>query len=163
MKTIIVYYSLENNTNYAAEKIAEKLGADLLRLEPVKAYPTGKMTKFIFGGRSAMMKERPALQPYEFDTDAYDCVILGTPVWASTFTPPVRTFLQENNLKGKKIGLFACSTGGDATKCFDAMKKELIEQGITDIGAEASFIDPYKNQTGENEEKIHSFCAQIAL
>ena len=45
MKILIVYYSLEGNTKYVAEKIAEQTGADLLCLEPEKAYPTGKVTK----------------------------------------------------------------------------------------------------------------------
>ena len=30
MKTLIVYYSLEGNTDYAAKKIAERTGADLI-------------------------------------------------------------------------------------------------------------------------------------
>jgi len=40
MKTIIVYYSLEGNTDYAANKIASELGADILRIDPVKNYPS---------------------------------------------------------------------------------------------------------------------------
>ena len=67
MKSIIVYYSLEGNTEYTAKEIAAKLGADLLRLEPVKAYPTGKVSKFVWGGKSAMMAETPQLKPYQFD------------------------------------------------------------------------------------------------
>ena len=40
MKTLIVYYSLEGNTQYAAERIAAAIGAETLRLAPEKAYPT---------------------------------------------------------------------------------------------------------------------------
>jgi hypothetical protein len=40
MKTLIVYYSMEGNTEYAAEKIASELGVETLRIEPLKAYPT---------------------------------------------------------------------------------------------------------------------------
>lgn len=36
MKSIIVYYSLEGNTDYAAKRIAQLMGAELLRLETVK-------------------------------------------------------------------------------------------------------------------------------
>ena len=38
MKTLIVYYTLEGNTHYAAKKIASELGADVLRIKPVKIY-----------------------------------------------------------------------------------------------------------------------------
>jgi flavodoxin len=32
MKTLIVYYSMEGNTEYTAEKIASELGAETLRI-----------------------------------------------------------------------------------------------------------------------------------
>ncbi len=37
------------------------------------------------------MGEKPKLQPYEFKTELYDRIIFGTPVWASTFAPSLRT------------------------------------------------------------------------
>lgn len=39
MKIVIIYYSMSGNTKFAAEKIAQKLGADIIRIEQVKAYP----------------------------------------------------------------------------------------------------------------------------
>ena len=40
MKKLIVYYSLEGNTQYIAEKLAERFGSDsdVLRILPKKAY-----------------------------------------------------------------------------------------------------------------------------
>ena len=55
MKTVIVYYSMSGNTKYVADKIAEKLHADIIRIEPVKAYPNQGAQKFIWGGKSAVM------------------------------------------------------------------------------------------------------------
>ena len=52
---IVVYYSLEGNTAYAAEKIAAALGAKTLRLQPKKAYPDSGFRKFFWGGKSAVM------------------------------------------------------------------------------------------------------------
>ena len=77
MQTLIVYYSLEGNTAFAAEKIAESLGAETLRLEPVKEYPGSGMKKFLWGGKSALMGEEPPLRPYTFDAGAWDRIIFG--------------------------------------------------------------------------------------
>lgn len=41
MKVAVVYFSLEGNTKYVAEKIAKVLDADMIQLIPVKEYPTG--------------------------------------------------------------------------------------------------------------------------
>jgi flavodoxin len=157
MKSMVVYYSLEGNTRYVADKIAEKLGADMLRLEPVKPYPTGKISKFIFGGKSAVCGEMPELKQYYFNKNDYDIIILGTPVWAGTFTPPIKTFISKNNLSDKKIALYACSTGGNAGKCLQKLQQEL---GITKA-ATLSLIDPGKKQNMENDNKIEAFCIEV--
>ena len=96
MKSLIVYYSLEGNTEYAARAIASILGADMLRIEPVKAYPTSGFRKFFWGGKSAVMAEQPQLQPYTFRPEIYDRIIFGFPIWAGKVTPPLHTFVQEN-------------------------------------------------------------------
>ena len=88
MKTLIVYYSLEGNTQWAAEQIAARLGADTLRLVPKAAYPDKGFKKFLFGGKSAVMKEAPELESYEVDITQYEQIVLATPVWAGTLTPP---------------------------------------------------------------------------
>lgn len=113
MRIAIVYYSMSGNTKYVANKIADGIKAsgevDIIRIEPRKAYPDKGAKKFIWGGKSAVMGEAPALQPYEFNIEKYDRMIFGTPVWASTFAPPLRTFINENpGVKDKKIAVFTC-------------------------------------------------------
>lgn len=159
MKTLIVYYSLEGNTEYTAQQIAETLGADLLRLEPAKAYPTGKVSKFIWGGKSAMMSEVPALQPYQFKGDEYGRIIFGFPVWASTIAPPLRTFIRDNDLKGKKIAAFACQTAAGADKAFVKLQGEL---GIEEFEAELTLLDPKTKPDAGNAQKIKEFCGKLA-
>lgn len=164
MRTAIVYYSMSGNTKYAADKIADGIKAlgevDIIRLEPVKAYPDKGVRKFFWGGKSAVMAETPALQPYEFNIGKYDRVILGTPVWASTFAPPLRTFIHENqDVKGKKIAVFACFSGGGADKAIEKMKKYI---GIEQIEAELILIDPKDHVKEENNAKIAEFCSALA-
>lgn len=158
MKTVIVYYSLEGNTDYAAAQIAELLGAELLRLEPVKAYPTGKVGKFFWGGKSAVMAEAPQLQPYRFDAASCERIIFGSPVWASTIAPPLRTFIRENDLKGKKIAAFLCQSGAGAEKAFVKLKNEL---GIDALEAELVLIDPKSRPNEANKRRITGFCEKL--
>ena len=160
MKTLIVYYSLEGNTKYVAERIAEQTGADLLCLEPEKAYPTGKVTKYLWGGRSAVMGDTPELKPYTADLSGYEVIVFGTPVWASTFTPPLRTFIRKHKdeLKGKRIAFFACSAGGNAEKCFANLQEEL---GCSEITATLRLTDPAQRQRDQNNSEIENFCKKI--
>ena len=159
MKTAVVYYSLTGNADFAAKQIAEKLNADLIRLEPEKAYPDSGFRKFFWGGKSAVMGETPALAGQPFQLQDYDCVILGTPVWAGTFAPPLRTLIRANAGKwqDKQMAAFVCS-GGGLGKALDKLKAEL---GISAFAAELSLIDPKARPSQENERKIAAFCAGI--
>ena len=158
MKTLIVYYSLEGNTEYAATKIAEVCEFDALRLVPVKEYPASGFKKFFWGGKSAVMAETPELEPYTFDADSYDRIVFGFPVWAGNVTPPIRTFVKDNDLKGKRIAAFACQSGSGAEKAFAKLKEAI---GIDQLEAELVLIDPKVRQNAENDRKINDFCAKL--
>ena len=76
MKSFIVYYSHGENTDFVAKKIADKIGADTLRLVPAKKYPETGFAKFFWGGKSAVMAETPELEPYSVDLDSYEQMYL---------------------------------------------------------------------------------------
>ena len=158
MTTLIVYYSLGGNTEYAANIIASKLGADTLRIEPEKAYPDSGFRKFFWGGKSAVMAETPKLKPYVFDSADWDRIIIGFPVWAGNVTPPIRTFIKENDLRGKSVAAFACQSGAGAEKAFAKLKAAL---GVDALDAELILIDPKAKPREDNERKIAEFCASL--
>ena len=158
MKTLIVYYTLEGNTHYAAKKIASLLDADVLRVKPVKTYPRKGFRKFLWGGKSAVMAETPELEPYTFDASAYDRIVFGFPVWAGNVTPPLRTFIKENDLSGKRFAAFACQSGVGAEKAFEKLKTAL---GIRELDAELVLIDPKTKPDPINEKKISGFCGKL--
>ena len=157
MKALIVYYSLEGNTKDTAEKIARKTGADLLCLEPVKAYPSTGPAKYIQGGLAVISGAKPPLKPYICNLKDYDTVIIGSPIWAGTYAPPIRSFLAEHSLAGKHLAFFACSKSGSADKYFANLQKGLGSAPV----AELSLIDPFQSPAPENEAKISAFCDAI--
>ena len=129
VKTAVVFYSMGGNTASVAVKLAGALSADLIELRPERAYPDRGFRKFLWGGKSAVMAETPALVPYDFDPEGYDTVILGFPVWAGNVAPPIRTFLrdQAERLAGKTVAAFACQGGAGAEKAFARLGKVLGE------------------------------------
>ena len=160
MKTAVVFYSMSGNVRSTAEKIAKSVCADLIELIPEKTYPDKGFKKFFWGGKSAVMGEKPALLPYAFDADKYDSIVIGFPVWASTFAPPVRTFAEDNKslISGKRISAFACMSGSGADKALGKLKSLL---GIGSFVSELVLIDPKDKPTVENDKKINSFCSNL--
>ncbi|SMC45645.1 Flavodoxin [Oscillospiraceae bacterium] len=160
MGKLLVFYSLEGNTEYIADRICEKIGCDKLRLIPKKAYKDKGFAKFLWGGKSAVMAETPELESYDVDLDKVDELIIGFPVWASTITPPIRTFLTDNKdaLKEKKIAVYACQAGNGAPKAMDKIRDLL---GIDDFMAKAVFIDPKTRPSDENEKVLEEFTDKL--
>lgn len=151
MKAAVIYYSLEGSTDKIAKGIAEGGAADLCRLVPKKEYPTGKVSKFIWGGKAATMGEKPELVNPPVDLGQYDTLVIGTPIWAGTYAPPLNTFLHENEIKGKNIVLVATCAGGSAEKCFEKMKEYLKE--CTILGT-IRFVNPAKASEAELAQQI---------
>ena len=159
MKAAIVYYSLSGNTSYVAEKVAAILAADRIPLVPVKAYPDSGFKKFFWGGKSALMGDKPVLEPYAFDPESYDLVIFGAPVWAGTFAPPLRTCMETHRsaLQNKRKAAFFCCSGGPGKvleKFTAFLADDRLEQALI-------LIDPKDKPSVENEEKIKVFCSAL--
>ena len=159
MKAAVVYYSMSGKVDAAARRIAGELGADLIRLFPQTPYPAKGLAKFLHGGKSALRGAAPALQPYDFDAAAYDLVILGTPVWAGTFAPPLRSFLQDSReaLQGKKIAAFASMMGSGGDKTLAKLQETT---GVGELTARMILMDDKGKSAEKNEAAIRRFCRQ---
>lgn len=127
MKALLVYYSLEGNTEFVSNMIHEATSCDTLRLEPVNEPPKG-FGRFLEGGRQALTGEEPELIAYDIDPADYDTIIIGTPIWAGTYAPAIRTFLKKHDLEGKNIYLFACSNSGNGEKALDKLTEILAKK-----------------------------------
>ena len=125
MKTLILYYSYGGNTKSIAEKIQKEIGGDLVRIETAVPY-TGSYNQVVDQGqREVDSGYCPELKPLTTDLDAYDTVVLGTPVWWYTFAPAMHTFLKRADLEGKTIYPFATNGGwlGHTMKDFGKLCK----------------------------------------
>ncbi|MDR3595626.1 flavodoxin [Clostridium sp.] len=158
LRILIVYYSLEGNVKLIAESIAEEIHSDTLKLEVEKPIPIDNK-KYFVGGKQAMFKEKPKLIPYEFNAENYDVLFIGTPVWAWTYAPAIRTFFEENSVKNKKIALFSCNEGGNG-KTFEKMKKAL--EGNEFLG-EIEFFAPLKGKREESVELAKSWAREMII
>lgn len=112
MKTLVVYYSYEGNTECIARAISESYGFDCISIKPVNEMKSKGFAKYVWGGGQVVMKIIPKIEPINIDLDNYDFVIIGSPIWAGTFAPPIRSFLENKKMINKKIAYFYTHLGG---------------------------------------------------
>lgn len=156
MKGLVVFYSLEGHTKFIAETIAKELNCDLLELKPEKEFPKSKFRKYIWGGKSVVFNEKPKLKNEIPNLDKYDTVVIGTPIWASTYAPPINTFISQNKISGKNIAIFACHAGGGAKKCFDKLEGILKDNNIISC---IDFNDA--NSESEKRDKLKEWIKSL--
>lgn len=112
MKTLTVYYSFTaGNTKGIAEKVHAAVGGDIVRLEPVKPYPTDYDAAVSQGEEEVQCGYQPEIMPLGVDLKDYDRIIVGTPTWWYTMAPVVLTFLSQNDFTGKTVIPFMTNAG----------------------------------------------------
>ena len=111
MKTIVIYYSYSGHTKMIANRIKEKLNCDIQEIVPIKPYSSDYQSLVNNTEDNLQSKVTPEIKPLDIDLSRYDKIIIGTPVWWYTITPPVRTFLKNNDLTGKIVIPFATNAG----------------------------------------------------
>ena len=139
MKKIVIYYSYGNHTRMIAETIKDALNCDILEIKPKVPYSTDYDKVVNETEDNLESRKTPEIEDINVSLDDYDMVILGTPVWWYTITPPIRTFLKNYDLSGKVVIPFATNAGwlGSTFKeikelCNGNIKNEISIQFTTD-------------------------------
>jgi flavodoxin len=150
MKILTTYYSKTGNTKKIAKKISEILKTDIDEI--IDKTDRKGIKGWIFGGRDAM-REKDTEIKYSKDPSKYDIVIIGTPVWAFTLTPAVRTYFKENNANKLKNVAFFYTCGGTPGKTLAEMEK-LSKKPIATLDIRDKEINSF-------DIKIKNFCEEI--
>lgn len=111
-KTAIVFHSLHGNVRAVARKTAELCGADLIELTIPGADRYKGFGMYFRLGFMASSKRCPKIEGGNVDISGYDNLIIGSLVWAGTFSPALRTFFRDHPVKNRKVGAFFCHKGG---------------------------------------------------
>jgi flavodoxin len=125
MKTLVAYYSRTGRTKKIAEAISNNLGCDIEEIIDTKkrSGPFG----YFRSNREATKKKLTMINSIKNDPSLYDLVIIGTPVWVSTMSSPVRTYIHQNKNRFKNVAFFCTMGGSDFETAFSQME-ELCEK-----------------------------------
>lgn len=114
-KKLVAYFSASGVTARKAEQLADVVGADLYEIAPKEPYTRADLDWTNKQARSTVEmrnpSSRPALAKTALDVSAYDTVYIGFPIWWYTAPHIINSFLEQTDLTGKTIVLFATSGG----------------------------------------------------
>lgn len=161
--SLVIYYSLDGNSKFIAEEIKNTLNCDILELKPIKDLNPNsfKLSKYFWGGKQILMNQMPSLNPYTVDFSKYDNLFIGSPIWAGTYAPALKTFFNENNITGKNIGLYCCHGGGSSKQIFENFENKLKSCNI--ILGKIEFQDPLTLSKDDNKSKVTQWINSLKL
>ena len=129
MKKLILYTSVDGNTDAVAHAIADKIGADVARLVRVK-----KVKGFGFFNNlklrlEVLGKKKPDIFPFKWDPRDYDLIFIGTPVWYDSYNPVYNTLFNVSKVDDRKVALFSTGMTYD-TKSLSKLEKEWLTDSV---------------------------------
>jgi len=120
MKILVAFYSRSGRTKKVAEAISEILKCDKEEIFDIKSREG--IVGFLSAGTDANLRRLTAIKEIKNNPSLYDLVIIGTPIWSSNISTPIRTYLFLYKEEFKKVAFFCTRLGSDAKKVFDDMK-----------------------------------------
>ena len=122
MRTAVIYHSETGNTRKVAEYLARQVTADLYSVQ--STFPYNHLTRMVVGIRRSLSGTKDPVEPKTIDVGPYECVAIGSPVWAGMPTPVINGAVAGlANCQGKEAVVFmTCSLSSrDAARVLAGM------------------------------------------
>ena len=111
-KVSVIYFSATGNTKNVAQYIKNETNGDIIEIVPAEKYTSEDLS---YNNDCRANKEqqdknaRPKIAN-NVDITSYDTIFLGYPIWWGDVPKIILTFIDNNNLNGKKVIPF-CTSG----------------------------------------------------
>lgn len=154
-EVLVTYYSRSGFTKKTAEEIAKNLNCDIEEI-----VEKGDRNGFKGYWRSIIDSTFGRLAPIENpkkDLSRYGLVIIGTPVWSSAVSSPIRTYLSQNKERFNHVAFFLTQGGVWGRKrVFDQMKEVCGKDPVAVLA-----VRDIENVKGQDHAKIRDFLRDV--
>lgn len=133
-KILVAYFSASGVTKKVAEKLAALVNADIHEIKPKVPYTKADLNWMDKKSRSSVEMNdktfRPEIVKEDLNLSSYDTILLGFPIWWYVAPTIINTFLENYDLSGKRIVLFATSGGSGFGNTIKELKPSVADAEI---------------------------------
>ena len=135
-KILVAYFSASGVTKKVAEKLAALVNADIHEIKPKVPYTKADLNWMDKKSRSSVEMNdktfRPEIVKEDLNLSSYDTILLGFPIWWYVAPTIINTFLENYDLSGKRIVLFATSGGSGFGNTIKELKPSVADAEIVE-------------------------------
>lgn len=146
MKGIFIYYSLSGNGDIVAGFFKDQ-GYDIRKVETLRKMPKSFILQILSGGFKASIEYKEKLKDFDSNIDAYDKIVIGSPIWNDRLSSPINTVINMLDLSKKNVNFVLYSGSGKSNHAREQIAKKEIKANIIDLQ------EPKKNK-GELDKII---------
>lgn len=154
---LVAYFSCTGNTESIANHIKDILGCDICKIEAAVPYTSADLNYNNSSSRATVEQNTPSARPAvsgTINTDKYDTIFLGYPIWWGQAPKIIYTFLESHDLSGKTIIPFCTSGSSDISGS---------ESGIHALATDATWISGHRFAAGSSEATVSAWVDTIKL
>lgn len=122
LSTVVIDGEVLGNTQYVAYIIAENIGADIFRIEPVTPYPLNHSELEDIAQKEQAENFRPEISGTVENIDQYDIIFFGFPNWYYDMPMIMYSFLDQYDLAGKTVVPFVTSGASGFSDAINTIK-----------------------------------------
>lgn len=124
-KSLVIYYSLSQNTQRIAERLAAITGADIYAIRTAEPYPDGYREVARISQEERSSGNLPVLVQDFPDLSGYSTIYLGGPIWNFNLPTPIESYLAQADFTGKRVIPFSTSMGSGQRGYMDDLLKRI--------------------------------------
>jgi flavodoxin len=129
----IAYFSWKGHTQKVAAALADRVNAELVRIEPLKEH------NIAIGGMKAFLAKQAPIKPCKTDLTGIDKLIIATPVWSGKVPPYVNEYLSAvTGGDGKPFHVIAEMGGRGSESAIATVKNQLEKKGMHFVSSAAT-------------------------
>jgi menaquinone-dependent protoporphyrinogen IX oxidase len=151
---LVVYYSRSGTTRAVAEALVKRLGCDVEEITESKGRRgwlgyVRSLVESLEGRESTTAR-------WSIDPEAYDLVVIGSPVWGWSLASPVQTYLIANRARIHAAAFF-CTLGATGSDSAFSRMARLAGQPAEAVCA----ITSSEVSSGSYDPKLEAFVAAL--
>lgn len=155
--THVVEGRVLGNTQYVAQLIEARLGADVFRIETAADLPLDFPVLDDQALKEQEANARPALKALIPNLNDYDTVFVGYPIYWYDLPMPVYTFLEGHDFSGKTIIPFSTHGGSRLSGTV-----EKIEEKLPDATVESNAFTISRDDMDSAESEVGTWLDSLA-
>lgn len=122
---LVIYHSVQGNTERVAKIISEELNCDIIRINDKDKMNSNLPLSSIKIVKQIVQRNQFKSRIEEIDFSQYKCIYIGGPCWGYTYSPVVGQFLKKADYRDKEI-IFFITHGGDFGKSSEKFKASMV-------------------------------------